>query len=90
DWMQKNPDLVPYLTDNERDLEKAKRSQRVPEIAVPTQQEIVMNLSEPMQALIAESQQGQDLPEPVRQQLLLIAERYDLTEEQMLGIVGLQ
>lgn len=90
DWMNKNPDLVPYLTDNERDLEKAKYAERIPEIAVPTQQEIMVNMSDPMRELIAESGSVDNLPPAVLQTLSFMADQYGLTEEQMYGIVGIQ
>lgn len=93
DWrrgfMQDNPDLVPYLTDDQKAIDRAAQQTRVPEVAVPSAEEIRANLSPAMQGLLAEAAQGQDLPYEASEQIEVLAEMYGLTTQQMYGILGL-
>lgn len=88
DYMTKNPDIVPYITDDQTAIDKAKKTQRNPETAVPTAEEIKVNLSPSMQNLIKQAQQGEDLPDSAEQYLELLAVRYGIGVEELKGIVG--
>lgn len=87
EFMEKNPDLVPYLTDDEKAIERASQQVRVPEQAVPTENEILSSLSPAMQALL---QQGGEIPYPVTHQLDLLAEQYGMEPEQLYRIAGIE
>jgi hypothetical protein len=90
DFMYKNPDLVPYLTDDEGALKKAQGTQRIASVAVPTANEIRANLSQTAQGLIQVSQQDGDIPYELQQYLSLMAGQYRITLEEIYGIVGLR
>lgn len=87
DWMNKNPDLVRFLTDDPKQLKRYENQRRDPEVAVPTADEIRGNLSIPAQELIAEWGQGQNLPPSIETYMGRLAEGYGLTTQQMLGIL---
>jgi hypothetical protein len=89
DFMTKNPDLVPYMTDNEKDIQKAKNSARQ-QGAVPTSQELqqaLQNLPTSAQYLITDSfQSGDAVPEVVYEYLDAIGAQYNLSGDQVLKI----
>jgi hypothetical protein len=85
DFMRKNPDIVPYITDDEKAIAEAKNRRREPEFAVPTAEEIQVNLSPSMQRLL---ESGEELPAPAQALLELQAEQYGLTLEEYYGIIG--
>jgi hypothetical protein len=87
DFMEKNPDLVPYLTDDEKTLEKYKDKARQ-EGAIPLASEIP--LSDSMKALLNDYQNGQELPVEVQMYLGEIADTYGMSQEQILGVMGIQ
>jgi hypothetical protein len=88
DFMEKNPDIVPYMTDDEKALERARKTTRVPEVAVPTAQEIMGRFSPAMQALITDARQGEEIPPEMDKLMESFARLYRLTPEQMYGILG--
>jgi hypothetical protein len=90
DFMNQNPDLVPYMTDNERDIEKAKRSARGGG-AVWTAQEvaqIVQSMPPSVQYVIGDSlETGDGFPPELYQYFDIIAEERGMSSEQMLAIL---
>lgn len=91
DWrknfMLTNPDLVPYLTDNEKDIAKAKNRARS-EGAVPTAQELQVNLPPDVAELVSYyAQSGQPLPATVLNELNYIGGQSGLSGEQLFNIV---
>ena len=89
-WMEQNPDLVRFLTDDEKQLKKYEKMQRDPEVAVPTAQEIRANFSPETTELVQQWTQGQSLPPQVDGYMEQLAEQYGLTKEQLAGILGAQ
>jgi len=87
--MYDNPDLVGYLTDDEKAIAKAKYAARTAK-AVPTAKEIAVNISPNAQRLLAGFQQGEDLPPELERYLDSIAEGYNMTGEQLLNILQAQ
>lgn len=87
-WMEQNPDLVRFLTDDEKQIKKYERMNRNPEVAVPTADEIRSNFSPESMELIQEWAGGQNLPPSIRRHMQQLASQYGLTEQQMLGIMG--
>ena len=89
DFMNKNPDLVPYLTDNERDIERARNRHRQ-EGAVPTAQEISVNLGPEITELLHDYAPGDALDPVVERELAYYAGQYGMTPEQILNIARSQ
>jgi len=91
-WMMKNPDLVPYLTDSEWLIEKAKKKNRRPEtgvnVPVPTAQELAQQTSRSMQELLVDYVNGEPMPAVGEQELERLGELYGLTPDQVLGIMA--
>jgi len=88
-FMRDNPDLVPYLTDNEKAIEKAKNQTRNPSIAIPTAQEISVNLDpDTRELLYGYFTNGEQLPPVVLQELNYIGAQQGMTGDQVLSIVG--
>lgn len=88
DFMAKNPDIVPYITDDPKAIEKAKKAQRNPSVAVPTVQEL--NLSGSAQTLLQGYRNTGDLPDELRQYLEVVAESRGLSIEQVYGMLGVE
>jgi hypothetical protein len=88
DFMKKNPDTVPYLTDDEYTLAKFAKRERNPEVAIPTAREFAAQLSPPMQSLIEETMQGLPLPQPALQQLEILGQQYNLSGEEVFEIIA--
>ena len=92
DWrrqfMTQNPDLVQYLTDDPKAIAKAKNSHRNPTVAVPTAQELQANVSSTLNYFLTSYfRQGQDLPPEAEKSLELMAAKYNLSTEQLMGIL---
>ena len=88
-FMRDNPDLVPYLTDNEEAIEKAKNQTRSSEVAIPTAQEIRVNLDPDTHELLYDYfATGEALPPVVMRELDYIGSQQGLTGDQVLGILG--
>jgi hypothetical protein len=88
-FMRDNPDLVPYLTDDEKAIERAKSQSRNTTTAIPTAKEIQVNLDPDTQELLAGYfQSGEQLPGVVLRELEFIGAQQGLTGEQVLNIVG--
>jgi len=88
-YMRDNPDLVPYLTDDEKAIQKAKNQTRNPEVAIPTAQEIRVNLDPYAQNFLYEYfQNDEPLPPEVTRYLDRVGEAQGLTGEQVLNIFG--
>lgn len=86
-WMEKNPDLVRFLTDDEKQLKKYANQRRDPEFAVPTAQEIAANISQPNIELIQQWTAGQTLPYSTDRYLDMLAQQYGMPKRQLLGIL---
>jgi hypothetical protein len=87
-WMEQNPDLVRYLTDDEKQIKKYELIQRQPDIAVPTAQELRANMSPEMNELVMEWATGEDLPPSVMSYLDQMAGQYgNISSREMLGIL---
>lgn len=89
EFMSNNPDIVPYLTDDPKQIEKAKKVQRNPKVAVPTAKEIQVSLSPAAKNLLGAYQQGEDLPPEMDRYLEVMAEQYGISENELMGILGL-
>jgi hypothetical protein len=87
DFLTKNPDLVPYLTDNEKDIAKAQTQSRR-EGAVPLVSDI--QLSPSLERLVSDARQGGELSYAAEQGLKTVATSYGLSIEQLYGMLGLQ
>jgi hypothetical protein len=92
DWraafMRDNPDLVPYLTDDEKAIARAKNQSRTMR-AVPTAQEIQINIDPDINELVADYfMNGSDLPPVVMSELGMIAGQYGMNDQQLLNILG--
>lgn len=87
EWMQKNPDLVRFLTDDEKQLKKYENMKREPDVAVPTAQEIAANLSPSNIELIQEWTVGKTLPYSTDRYLDMLATEYGIDKRQLLGIL---
>jgi hypothetical protein len=88
-FMRDNPDLVPYLTDDEKAIAKAKNQTRSPKVAIPTAQEIRVNLDPDTQELLyGYFTSGAQLPPVVLRELEFVGASQGLTGEQVLAIVG--
>lgn len=86
-WMTKNPDLVRFLTDDEKQLKKFEKMRRDPEVAVPTAQEIKANFSPAMTQLLGQWTEGQTLPPSLDRYMGQLASEYGLTQEQLSRIL---
>lgn len=86
-WMEKNPDLVRFLTDDEKQLRKYERMRRNPDLAVPTAQEILSQMSPAMQNVLADYARGIDLPPSMFTLIDQLAAQRGLTRRQLLGIL---
>lgn len=87
-FMIDNPDLVPYLTDNQKSIDKAKNQTRT-QTAVPTAQEIKINLPPDINELIyTYSQNGNTIPPVLLSELEYYGQNYNLTGEQVYNIVA--
>jgi hypothetical protein len=89
EFLNNNPDIVPYLTDNPKDIARAQKARRNPEIAVPQANEIKANISPAAQNLLSQYAQGGDLPFEVEQYLEVVADGYGMTQQELMGILGL-
>jgi hypothetical protein len=88
-FMRDNPDLVPYLTDDEKAIEKAKSQTRNPEVAIPTAQEIRVNLDPDTQELLyGYFTSGEQLPPVVLRELEYVGAQQGLSGQQVLNIIG--
>lgn len=91
DWrrsfMVKNPDIVPYVTDSQADLDKAAKTKRVPEVAVPTVREL--NLSSSMQSLLNDYKNGGNLSPAAQEQMDILAKRNGMSRQEVYGMLGL-
>jgi hypothetical protein len=86
-FMFDNPDLVPYLTDNEKDIAKAKDKARTTS-AIPTAQEIKIQVDPQVNELLYHyTSTGQPLPQIVLNELDAIGQQYNMTGEQILPII---
>jgi len=86
-FMTQNPDLVPYLTDNQKAIDKAKYQSRQ-EGAVPTSQEIKVNIPPDVNEILTYYfQNGSEIPPVVMQELEYLGSQQGLTAEQMLNIL---
>jgi hypothetical protein len=85
DFMTKNPDLVPYLTDSQKDIDKAKNRARK-QGAVPTAQELGRNLPPDIQEML-QLYSGEALPPALRRELEYLAGQQGLTPEQIGNIL---
>ncbi len=89
DWrssfMRDNPDLVPYITDNEKAIEKAKNQTRTQQ-AVPTAQELQVQIPDSLQNIIRLS--DGKLPASAERELERIAEQNGMSVETLMGILG--
>lgn len=88
-FMEKNPDLVRFLTDDPKQLKKYENMQRgaPDQFTVPTAQEIKSQLSPEMLEILGQWKQGQDLPRSVGGYLQGLGYQYGLSPEVMMGIV---
>ena len=86
-WMQKNPDLVRFLTDDEKQLKKYENIRRDPEVAVPTAQEIKARFSPAMGQLLNQWTQGQSLPPSMERYMGQLAGQYGMTQTQLARIL---
>ncbi len=87
DFMTKNPDLVPYLTDDPKAIAKAQATKRNPNLtgAVPTQQELARNMTPELQGLLSVSD---EMTDDMEFMLLRVGINYGLTAEQVWRIMG--
>ena len=77
-WMEKNPDLARFLTDDEKQLAKyanMKRDTQSP-ISAPTRNELMQQVSPEFQELIQGWTFGQDLPPHMERYLEMLANQY--------------
>lgn len=90
-FFRDNPDIVPYLTDDEKAIERAKNQNRTSQ-AVPTAQELQIQLDPIMRQILSAYYSGQmrDLPKSVEDELDYIAGQYNMTGEQILPILETQ
>lgn len=87
-WMETNPDLARFLTDNEKQLKQLESKKRNPEIAVPTAQEVQAQMSPAMLELVSEWQSGQTLPSSLERYLDQLAQQYgNVNQRELLGIL---
>jgi hypothetical protein len=86
-FMRDNPDLLSYLTDDEKAIAKAKYQARTKN-AVPTAKEIQIQLPPALQQVIRLSDGGK-LPPAAERELEHIASQNNLTLDQLEGILGL-
>jgi hypothetical protein len=86
--MTDNPDLVPFLTDSESAIAKAKNAARTKR-SVPTAQEIQVQLPPALQQIIRLSEGGK-LPPAAERELEYIASQNGLTIDQLEGILQIQ
>lgn len=86
-WMEKNPDLARFLTDDEKQLAKFANIRRNPEVAVPTREELASNFSPEMGELLQGWTSGEDLPFVMDEYLETLSAQYGLTPRQILGIM---
>lgn len=87
-FFRDNPDLVPYITDNEKDIARAKNQART-ERAIPTAQELQVQLTPEMnEVLTYYFQNGTPLPPVVVNELDYLAQQQGLTDgQQLLNII---
>lgn len=88
EFLNNNPDIVPYLTDNPKDIQKAQKAKRN-EFSVPQAQEIQANISPAAQNLLASYAQTGDMAPEVQNYLEVVADSYGLSPQQLYGILGL-
>lgn len=86
DFMTKNPDIVPYITDDQKAIAKAKTAKRKPE-AVPMAKEI--QLSPAMNKLVEDARNGNPLPASGEKYLEVTAFQYNMSVETLKGILGI-
>jgi hypothetical protein len=90
-FMRNNPDLVPYLTDSEEAIAKAKNQART-EAAVPTAQElqqIAARLPGDVRALVFDyASTGDPLPPVLIEELEYIAQQQGVDPQQFVNILG--
>ncbi len=87
-FMRDNPDLVPYLTDDEKAIARAKNQSRTQE-AVPTAQELQVQLTPDMNEVLNHYfTTGQEIPVYVMGELDYLAQQQGLTDgNQLLNII---
>jgi hypothetical protein len=90
-FMRDNPDLVPYLTDDERAIERARNQARTT-AAVPTAQElqqITSYLPPDIKDLVYDfAQSGDELPPVLVEELEFIASQQGMDPQQFVNILG--
>ena len=90
-WMEKNPDLVRFLTDDPKQLKKYENQNRNPDIATaPTAQELQAQMTPEMQELIQDWTYGQSLPGYMERYLEELANSYgnpEITPRTLAGIL---
>ncbi len=89
EFLNRNPDMVNYLTDDPKAIAKAQKTQRNPEVAIPQANEIKANISPAAQNLLTGYAQGEELPVEVEQYLEVVADGYGITQQELMGILGL-
>jgi hypothetical protein len=88
-FMRDNPDATVYLTDDPKAIERAKSQTRNPDVAIPTAQEVQVQLDpDTNELLYGYFQSGEQLPSVVMRELEYIGNQQGLTGEQLLNIVG--
>jgi hypothetical protein len=88
-FMKDNPDLVPYLTDNEKDIDKAKKTART-QAAVPTVQELNIQVTPTLGFFLGEYANGDDLPPEADMALERLGQQYNMSGDQVLKILMTQ
>jgi len=91
DFMGKNPDLVPYLTDDPKAIQKALGAKRNANLTgvVPTRQELASQMTlETQQLLTLTVQNGEQMSDDLEYMLLRIGVNYGLTPEQVAQIMA--
>jgi hypothetical protein len=87
-FMRDNPDLVPYLTDNQKAIDKAKNQSRT-QASIPTANELRVQIPPEVNELMSYYfQDGKPLPPVVMRELDQIGAQNGLTGEQLLNIYG--
>ena len=85
--MMDNPDLVPYLTDDEKAIARAKNQTRT-QAAVPTAQELQIQMSPALTNIIQLN--PDELPPVAERELERIARENGMTLEALMGVLGLK
>jgi len=91
DFMQKNPDLVPYLTDDPKAIAKAQATKRITgnQGVVPTQKELAARMTPETQQLLSMTlQNGDEISDDLEFMLMQVGMYYSLTAQQVAQIMG--